>query len=131
MRDLPSSLDLLALARELLLDELVPLLSPERRREAHLIATTIAIAAREAKAGEGWQREIEDALADFYAEVAPHPNPLPARGEREHDTTPRPVYGEKEGPAPRAWEGEGQRAHRSNGGETTWPRPHKPTARRS
>jgi hypothetical protein len=31
MRDLPTSLDLLTLARELLLDELAPLLPPERR----------------------------------------------------------------------------------------------------
>jgi cobaltochelatase CobN len=42
---------------------------------------------------------------------APHPNPLPAGGERERaDTTetPRPVYGEREGPGPQGWEGEGQ-----------------------
>jgi drug/metabolite transporter (DMT)-like permease len=33
---------------------------------------------------------------------APHPDPLPASGAREHDgavETPRPVYGEREGPA--------------------------------
>jgi threonylcarbamoyladenosine tRNA methylthiotransferase MtaB len=43
--------------------------------------------------------------------AAPHPSPLPARGESERTTvteTPRPVYGDKEGLAPRAWEGEGQ-----------------------
>jgi alpha-ketoglutarate-dependent taurine dioxygenase len=39
---------------------------------------------------------------------APHPSPLPASGERECVFTPRPVYGEREGPAPKAWEGEGQ-----------------------
>jgi urease accessory protein len=41
--------------------------------------------------------------------TAPHPNPLPARGERERADapSPRPVYGEREGPAPQAWEGEG------------------------
>jgi hypothetical protein len=65
MRDLPQSRDLLALARELLLDELLPLLPPERARDAHLIATTMAIAAREA-AGEGWQDEIEQELRRFY-----------------------------------------------------------------
>ena len=32
--------------------------------------------------------------------AAPHPSPLPASGERERDLTPRPVYGEREGPAP-------------------------------
>jgi hypothetical protein len=65
MRDLPASLDLLALARELLLDELVPLLPPERLRDARLIATVMAIASREA-AGEGWQAEIDALLANFY-----------------------------------------------------------------
>jgi peptide/nickel transport system ATP-binding protein len=36
--------------------------------------------------------------------TAPHPDPLPARGERERDAAvkvPRPVYGEREGPARR------------------------------
>jgi hypothetical protein len=64
MRDLPNSRDLLALARELLLDELLPLLPPERARDAHLIATSMAIAAREG--GEGWQKEIADALIELY-----------------------------------------------------------------
>jgi hypothetical protein len=66
MRDLPPGLDLLALARELLLDELLPLLPPERARDARLIATTMAIVAREAMAGEGWQRGIEALLGEFY-----------------------------------------------------------------
>jgi alpha-ketoglutarate-dependent taurine dioxygenase len=40
---------------------------------------------------------------------APHPDPLPARGERRRAAAlaPRPVYGEREGPAPKAREGEG------------------------
>jgi hypothetical protein len=67
MRDLPESLDLLALARALLLDELTPLLPPERRRDAHLIATTMAIVSREARR-EGWQPAIEEALAELYAD---------------------------------------------------------------
>jgi hypothetical protein len=65
MRDLPTSRDLLALARELLMDELLPLLPPERGRDAHLIATAMAIAAREA-AGEGWQEDVGSALNTFY-----------------------------------------------------------------
>ena len=77
MRDLPASLDLLGLARELLLDELLPLLPPERARDAHLIATAMAIVSREA-AGDGWQREVEAELARFYAdEAAPDPEGLP------------------------------------------------------
>jgi hypothetical protein len=66
VRDLPNSLDLLALGRELLLDELLPLLPPGRERDVHLIATAMAIVAREAEAGEGWQREIQNALTQFY-----------------------------------------------------------------
>ena len=69
MRDLPTSLDLLALARELLLDELAPHLPPERQRDAHLIATAMAIASREASAGQGWQKEVEQKLRDFYGET--------------------------------------------------------------
>jgi hypothetical protein len=66
MRDLPSGFDLLALARELLLDELVPLLPRDRERDAHLIATAMSIAAREARAEQGWQTEIGAELAQFY-----------------------------------------------------------------
>jgi cobaltochelatase CobN len=42
--------------------------------------------------------------------AAPHPNPLPACGERERadEFFPRPACGEREGPAPPAWVGEGQ-----------------------
>jgi hypothetical protein len=68
VRDLPQSRDLLGLARELLLDELLPLLPPERARDAHLIATTMAIAAREAAGGEGWREEIIGLLNAFYGE---------------------------------------------------------------
>ena len=74
MRDLPASRDLLALARGLLLDELAPLLPPERRRDAHLIATVMAIVAREAE-GEGRWGEIEALLAEFYRGEAPHALP--------------------------------------------------------
>ena len=64
MRDLPTSHDLIALARELLLDELAPLLPPERQRDAHLIGAVMSIAARE-QAQEGWQAEIKAALDEF------------------------------------------------------------------
>jgi len=66
VRDLPNSLDLLALGRELLLDELLPLLPPGRERDVHLIATAMAIVAREALADDDWQREIDERLADLY-----------------------------------------------------------------
>ena len=68
MRDLPASRDLLALARELLLDELLPLLPPERERDARLIATSMAIAARETAATD-WPAEIIALLNCFYGET--------------------------------------------------------------
>ena len=40
--------------------------------------------------------------------LAAHPDPLPAGGAREPATTPRAVYGEREGPIAQRWEGEGQ-----------------------
>jgi len=69
MRDLPTSRDLLALARELLIDELLPHLPPERSRDAHLIATAMAIASRELEHRTGWQEEIGRDLAEFYGDV--------------------------------------------------------------
>src|SRR6185437_7647204 len=63
MRDLPPTSDLLDLARRVSAEELPP---AERQRHAHLAATARAIAAREAEAGQGWQREIEAALVEFY-----------------------------------------------------------------
>jgi hypothetical protein len=65
MHDLPEIRDLLALARELLLDELLPLLPPERHRDAHLIATSMSIAAREA-AADDWQAAIKGLLREIY-----------------------------------------------------------------
>jgi hypothetical protein len=65
MRDLPASLDLLALGRELLLTELVPLLPPARERDARLIATVIEIVLREAQ-GEDWQQAIAAQVRQLY-----------------------------------------------------------------
>jgi alpha-ketoglutarate-dependent taurine dioxygenase len=41
--------------------------------------------------------------------AAPHPNPLPASGERERADTVLPARGESEGPSAQRWEGKGQR----------------------
>jgi hypothetical protein len=68
MRDLPSGAALLALARDVLLDELLPLLPEEARVKTRLVATCMAIAAREASAGQAPVAEILAALRDFYAE---------------------------------------------------------------
>ena len=68
MRDLPGGPALLELGRRLLLDELLPLIPEERRRALHLVATAMAIAAREAMAGEAPAHDIEDRLAGFYGD---------------------------------------------------------------
>jgi aminoglycoside phosphotransferase (APT) family kinase protein len=64
--DLPSGLELLELGRLLLLDELLPLLPPERQRELRLIATAIAITQREAMAGDEPEQDILRRLRQFY-----------------------------------------------------------------
>ncbi|MGC2412246.1 MAG: phosphotransferase, partial [Stellaceae bacterium] len=66
IRDLPGSSALLALGRERLLDTLLPLVPPEKERELHLLATAIAIAEREALAGEAPARDIMARLIQFY-----------------------------------------------------------------
>jgi aminoglycoside phosphotransferase (APT) family kinase protein len=66
LRDLPTGAGLLTLGRELLLGELLPLLPPEREREARLLATAMAIAEREAAAGDRPAREVAARLAEFY-----------------------------------------------------------------
>src|SRR5215471_14415729 len=58
MGDLPSGPALLALAREVLLTELVPLLPEEGRVDALLVARCMAIAEREAEAGVRPEHEL-------------------------------------------------------------------------
>jgi hypothetical protein len=81
MRDLPSGLELAELGRRLLLDEVLPLLPPERHRDLHLVATAIAIAARETTAGEGPSQDILDRLAGLCGgrRDAGGPDPDPIR----------------------------------------------------
>src|SRR6266851_2970936 len=111
IRDLPSGAALLALGRELLLEQLLPVVPPERQRELRLVATAIAIAEREAIAGDGPEREIMARLVEFYevdenrAQKAPTPT-LPRKQGREFLTTLPRLRG-REGPAPQAWEGGG------------------------
>ena len=80
-RDLPSGLELAELGRRLLLDEFLPIVPPERHRDLHLVATAIAIAARETAAGDTPVREILGGLAGFYGQ-APAPT-LPRERGRE------------------------------------------------
>ncbi|HVC53342.1 MAG TPA: hypothetical protein VND87_15085 [Stellaceae bacterium] len=82
MRDLPTGLDLLELGRRLLLDDIAPLLPEARQRDIHLIATSIAIVAREAANADAPLRKMGELLRQFYP---PRPDPLPASGESEHE----------------------------------------------
>ena len=71
MRDLPTGPALLALARDVLLHDLMRLLPPEAHLEARLVANSMAIAEREAMAGEEPAQEIIRELEKSY-------------GDREH-----------------------------------------------
>ena len=68
VRDLPTGPALLALAREVLLRDLMPLLPPEAHLEARLVANSMAIAEREGVAGEGPAQEILCELEKLYGE---------------------------------------------------------------
>jgi aminoglycoside phosphotransferase (APT) family kinase protein len=68
--DLPRGAGLLALGRELLLDELLPLLPVDRHRELRLLATAMTIAERELAAGDGPALTLLAALQDFYERPA-------------------------------------------------------------
>ena len=69
MRDLPTAPALLALARDVLLNELMPLLPPTAHLEARLIANSMAIAEREALSGAAPAQRILHELEEFYGEV--------------------------------------------------------------
>jgi Domain of unknown function (DUF6285) len=66
MGDLPGGPALLALARDVLLNDLLPLLPQESRLSARLVANSMSIAEREAIALEGSPQEIVRELRMFY-----------------------------------------------------------------
>jgi hypothetical protein len=101
MRDRPEGSALLALARKILLDEIVPLLPPERRGEARLVARAIAIAERERAAGETPFTWATRELAEFYQKpLTPALSPL--CGERETPADPR-IKSREEGERLELW----------------------------
>jgi Domain of unknown function (DUF6285) len=79
MRDLPSGPALLALARDVLLNDLLPLLPDDSRLDARLVANSMAIAEREAEAGCGSEEAVTRELETLYGD-GPDPNPPPQRG---------------------------------------------------
>ena len=68
MRDLPTGSALLALARDVLLHDLMPLLPPEAHLEARLVANSMAIAEREAISGAAPAQGILRELQELYGE---------------------------------------------------------------
>jgi Domain of unknown function (DUF6285) len=68
VRDLPTGPVLLALARDVLLHELMPLLPQEGHLTARLVANSMAIAEREAVADEEPAQEILRELEKLYGD---------------------------------------------------------------
>lgn len=69
MRDKPTAAELLAIARETLLGELLPQSEDAQRYDALMVAAAMAIAAREAEAGDRALVAERDALAALYGEA--------------------------------------------------------------
>ena len=79
MRDRPAGADLLAIARETLLREVVPGLPDERKVAALMVARAIEIAQREAAAGDAAARDAAAAIATLYGEPRPAGDDAEAR----------------------------------------------------
>jgi Domain of unknown function (DUF6285) len=67
MRDLPTGPSLLRLARDVLLNDLMPLLPEEVRLNARLVANSMAIAEREAETADGLGTKVAYDLKSLYA----------------------------------------------------------------
>jgi hypothetical protein len=72
MRDRPSGADLLAIARETFMKEILPALGPDQRLTGLMIANALGIVGREIAAGEAMKRQMLAALAALYAEAPSH-----------------------------------------------------------
>ena len=104
MRDLPTGKSLLALARDVLLNNLMQHLPPENRLDALLVANSMAIAGREGVAGEGWAQEILRELEVFYASEMRQPTIARTRapeGRTAEDGVEQRATGEGEHELPR------------------------------
>jgi hypothetical protein len=71
--DISDAADLLAIARETLLDQLVPALPKERRYAALMVASAMAIAAREHRLAPGAERNEAETLRRLLRDVDPSP----------------------------------------------------------
>ncbi len=63
MRERPDGAELLAVAREVLLEELLPLLPGDRAYSARMIANAMGIAERQLRSGDGPQEGARKALS--------------------------------------------------------------------
>jgi plasmid stabilization system protein ParE len=70
MYDHPNAVELLAVARDTFLQELMPLLPESSRYSALMLANALAIATREVEAGSGPAQSELESLARLYGEVA-------------------------------------------------------------
>ena len=73
MNDLPSVPVLFALARDLMVSELTPVLPQELLADARLVAEAMAIAERQAEAGDEPMRTILHEVATLYSPALAHP----------------------------------------------------------
>lgn len=71
--DISDAADLLAIARETLLDELVPALPKERRYAALMVASALAIAAREHRLGADARRDEAERLRRLMQDAGRSP----------------------------------------------------------
>lgn len=58
LREEPQAPDLLATARDVLLNELLPALPPDKAFAARMVANAMAIAGREAAQDAGWEPQV-------------------------------------------------------------------------
>jgi hypothetical protein len=77
--DLPDGAALLAAARRLLFEELLPLLPAERRYDGLMIGNAVAIAARELADHGAAAQAAAERLAGFYGEPGGEPERLERR----------------------------------------------------
>jgi len=70
LREPPEGPDLLATAREVLLNELLPALPPDKAFAARMVANAMAIAAREAAQDRAWEAEALTRMAALAGDAA-------------------------------------------------------------
>jgi hypothetical protein len=67
MLEKPDAANLLATARSLLMEEILPALPPEKAIAARMVAAAIGLALREGTAGQEWQDALQQRLRDLVA----------------------------------------------------------------